>query len=161
MRLVYGVFNHREPAEQALEHLHKQESAAKLEDVSNAAIHDHMIRNVDLPRSGNFALRSALVGGVVVAGCVGLLIGLLMFGAFEAIGGPSTILGSDSADMIPLVLAVGVFGGIVAGIAGSAGNRARVRRLTEELAKGRVILTLEAPARRARARPCGPCGSKS
>jgi hypothetical protein len=145
-QLVYGVFSSREPAEAAQKTLH--ESAEGLEhdeEAASPAIHEYEIRPHDLPRSGNFARGSALAGGILVGSGVGVFLGLLMSGAFARIGGPETIIGSDAIDVMLVTLAAAVFGGILAGIAGTAGKRAQVRRLESEVAKGHVLLTLEAP----------------
>jgi hypothetical protein len=157
MKFVYGVFPDRKPAERALTQLHErtENRPGVPEDlehgISTASIHEYDIRNNDLPRSANFALRSALVGGALVGGALGLFLGLLMAGAFAGIGGPATIIGSEPWHVVGVALAAAVFGAIAAGIAGSAGTRAKVRKLREQLAEGKVLVTLEVPRRKAKA----------
>lgn len=150
-QLVYAVFPNREPAEAAQKTLHERaEAEAQEEGAVSAAIHEYEIRPNDLPRSGNFARRSALGGGVLVGAGVGLFLGLMMAGVFGRIGGPTTIIGSDPVEVVLVTLAAAVFGAVLAGIAGTAGKRAKVRRLENEIAKGNVLLTMAAPKRRVR-----------
>lgn len=148
-RLVYGVFPSREAAETAKGTLLGQAlSIAHEREAATAAIHEYEVRPSDLPSVGNFSTRAALIGGIFVGGCVAVFLGLLMAGAFESLGGPSTIVGSGPIGVLLMSLAAGAFGGVVTGISGSAANRARVRQLEREVAKGKVLLTLEAPRNR-------------
>lgn len=148
MKLIYGVFPDRQPAEQALDNLQKASPDLQAEVVS-ASIHDRDLRNEDLPRSGNFAKRSALIGALLVGGFVGLFLALLMTGTLSGIGGPSTIIGSKPIDAVLLTLAAAAFGGVLAGIAGTAGNRSKVQGLHKKLTQGRTLVTLESSSDRA------------
>jgi len=149
VNLIYGVFLDRQPAEQALDNLHKASPDLQAEVVS-AAIHDRDLRNEDLPRSGNFATRPALIGALLVGGFVGLFLALLMTGTLSGVGGPSTIIGSKPIDAVLLTLAAAAFGGILAGIAGTAGNRTKVQGLHRKLSQGKTLVTLESSNDRAK-----------
>jgi hypothetical protein len=148
MKFIYGVFPDHRPAEQAVENLEHDPDETQHE-IATIAIHTQDLRNADLPRSGNFAPRSALIGALLVGGSVGLFLTLLMTGVFSVIGGPTHIVGSRPLDVVLLTLATALFGGIAAGLAGTAGDRATVRRLQKKLVNGRVLLTLEASNERA------------
>ncbi|NVB37115.1 serine/threonine protein kinase [Pseudenhygromyxa sp. WMMC2535] len=151
MNLVYALFPQRARAEHALDTLGARASVSELErEFASAAIHERDILNLELPPSGTFSLRAAVVGGLLVALSLGLSFGLMMAGVFTGIGGPSSILGSDPMDLALLCLAAALFGGVAAGIAGAASTHVKLRRLREELAKGRVLLTLEVDNSRSR-----------
>ncbi|PRQ05293.1 hypothetical protein ENSA5_04120 [Enhygromyxa salina] len=161
-RLIYGVFPSRENAEAARQTIHERAlDAEHIEEAASAAIHVEEVRPNDLPPSGTFATRSALAGGLAVGTGVGVMLGLLMTGAFSSIGGPATILGSKPVDVVFVTLAAGSFGAILSGIAGTAGKRAQVRELEEEVTAGRVLLTLEAPKKHAQelVRMMSSCGA--
>jgi hypothetical protein len=147
MKLIYGVFSGRKSAEQAINKL-QQHSPSTEGEVVSAAVHDTDLRNEDLPRSGNIAKRSALIGALLVGGSIGLFLALLMTGAFAGRGGPETIIGSRPLDAVLLTLAAAAFGGILAGIAGSAGNRSKIQALRGELVNGRALVTLETSRKR-------------
>ncbi len=148
MKFIYGVFPEQQPAERAVENLEHDPDETE-EEIATIAIHTSDLRNVDLPRSGNFAPLSAFIGAVLVGGTVGLFLTLLMTGAFASLGGPSHIIGSRPLDAVLLTLATALFGGVVAGLVGTASDRAQVRKLRKILGSGRVLLTLEASNERA------------
>lgn len=150
MKFIYGVFPDPDPANRAIEDLEDEDDPEETEhELASVAIHTHHIDNVDLPRTGTFAVRSAVIGALLVGGSVGLFLTLLMTGAFTTIGGPTHIVGSKPLDAVLVTLATAVFGGIAAGLAGTAGDRAAVRKLRNKLGHGRVLLTLEASNERA------------
>jgi hypothetical protein len=152
MQFIYGVFDDRRPADRALAQLqHVATIDEEFErEVSTAAIHESDFDNINIPRAGHGSKRLALLGALLVGGSVGLFLTLLMNGVFARIGGPPTIFGSGPIDVVFVTLATAAFGAVGAAIAGSAGNRARVRSLRHEIEQGRVVLTLEAAGRRTR-----------
>jgi len=148
MQLIYGVFTGRQAAEQAITNL-QQGSPSTEGEVVSAAIHDIDLRNEDLPRSGNISKPAAIFGALLVGGSMGLFLALLMSGALAGAGGPATIIGSRPLDAVLLTLAAAAFGGILAGIAGAAGNRTKVQNLRSEIDKGHALVTLESSRKRA------------
>jgi hypothetical protein len=153
-RLIYGIFPNRELAEAAKNTL--QEQALKIEhegEVATAELHEHEVSPDNLPTSATIARRAALVGGVLVGACVGVFLTLLTSGVFlvGGGGGPSTIAGASPTGIVLISLAAAAFGAVLTSIAGTAGNRAKIRWLEREVEKGRVLLTIEAPRDRVRA----------
>jgi len=120
------------------------------QEVASVAIHQHDVIPNKLPRTGTAAWHAGIGGAVIVGGTVGLLLALLASGVFAAGGEPILITGSNPLQLVMLTVAAAMFGGILAAIAGRAGNRKQVRDLETAVANGNVLLTLEAPRERTR-----------
>jgi hypothetical protein len=151
-RLIYGIFPNRELAEAAKNTL--QEQALKIEhegEVATAEVHEHEVIPENLPTSATIARGAAVLGGLLVGACVGISLALLTSGVFMGIGGPSTMVGASPTSIVLISFAAAAFGAVLTSIAGTAGNRAKIRRLEREVEKGRVLLTIEAPKDRVRA----------
>jgi hypothetical protein len=150
-RLIYAVFPSPETAEVVKQNLQAQALNIEHErEVVTVAIHGHDVRPADLPAGGTLARRSALVGGLIVGGSVALMLGLLQAGVFETIAGPSA-LGGGPLGVVAISVAAALFGGVGAAIAGTAGNRMKIRELERRVAEGQTLMTLEAPKNRVKA----------
>ncbi|WP_146158618.1 hypothetical protein [Enhygromyxa salina] len=150
-RIVYGIYPNREAAEAAKRTLQTAATHRDREhEVATAAIHEHEIRPEDLPPAGRSVREAGLIGGVFVALCVALVLGLLRSGAFAGVGGPDALLGVSLGGVLVVSLVAGVFGGVVSGLGGSAENRAEFRRLENAVATGSVLLTIETTRERVR-----------
>ena len=156
MKLVYGVFDDLGPATAARDELQEHAEASEREqEAASVAMHQHDIQPNDLPRAGTIAWQAGLGGALLVGGTIAILLTLLandvfQIGIFDGIGGPPNLTGSSPIGIVVLSFGAALFGGLLAALAGRAGNRARVRKLEDAVAEGKVLLTLSAPRRRVR-----------
>lgn len=124
-------------------------------------IHEHEIRANELPGTAEFARRPSFAGAMFLGACVGALIGLVLGGIFEGMGGPESVVGEDLVGVALVTVVAAVLGALAVGVIGTAGKRAEVRRLESEVERGRVLLALDASKDRAQAilRTMSNCGA--
>jgi hypothetical protein len=127
--MIYGVFNNRAQAEQAIEAIEDQVG----HDGLNAFVHEGHMRDEDVQMGATDALKGAITGALVV-GCVAALIGgLLLIPANMSIGWTEFVF-----------MAVGgTIMGVTAGaVAGASEPRKELIAMARRLEEGKVLVTM-------------------
>ncbi len=141
MEVVYGTFSNLEDAHRAAR------SATARRDVADSAahVHTHYIANRHLPRQARLPLRYGLAGGLA-GGAIGYLLGIVMHGGLQLLGGPAPIL--EVNELMPAVLALlgAAFGALAGVLAGSAATQRILTRLRSQVQDGHPLVTITAPA---------------
>lgn len=128
--MIYGVFNTRAQAEEAIQAIEHEVG----HDGLNALVHEGRMRDEDVQMGGTDALGGAIKGALVV-GCVAALIGgiLLTPGANLSVGWSEF-----------LFMAVGgTIMGVTAGaVAGASEPRKELIAMARRLEEGKVLVTM-------------------
>jgi hypothetical protein len=127
--MIYGVFNTRGQAEQAIEAIEDHVG----HDGLNALVHEGHMRDEDVQMGGTDALKGAITGALVV-GCTAALIGgLLLIPANMSIGWTEFVF-----------MAVGgTIMGVTAGaVAGASEPRKELIAMARRLEEGKVLVTM-------------------
>ncbi len=130
MSVILGVFENRESAESAIAAVERQTGTSL-----DAVVHEDYFREEDVQMGGTAALKGALTGAGVV-GLLGALIGGLVLI-------PSANLSIGWTEFAFLGLAGTIMGVTAGAVAGASETRDEIRRMSEWLEKGKVLVTLD------------------
>lgn len=141
MEVVYGTFSSLEDARRAAQ------VATARRDVPGTAAHVHAnyIANRHLPKQARLPLRGGIGGGIAGA-AIGYVLGLMMHGGLQLLGGPAPILGVNAVMPVVLALFGAAFGGLAGTLAGSAATQRVLSRLRGHVRDGHPLVTIAAPA---------------
>ena len=128
--MIYGVFNTRTEAEQAIEAIEEQVG----HDGLNALVHEGHMRDEDVQMGGTDALKGAIKGALVV-GCVAAVIGgiLLIPGSNLSVGWSEFFFMATGGTIM----------GVTAGaVAGASEPRKELIAMARRLEEGKVLVTM-------------------
>lgn len=132
-QFVYGVFESRNNAEQAIERVDALHHGSGVE----AFVHEGHLEDGEIQMSGTQGLRGMIAGGVV-SGLFGALIAAFVLA-------PAHDMGFGLAEFMLVALAGGVFGVCAGGVAGASEAKQEVAALGNQLRAGKVVVTMQVP----------------
>ena len=128
---IYGVFDNRKQADEAIEAL----EAATGHHGVNAFVHEGHMRDEDVQMSATLALKGAIAGALLV-GCVGALIGGLLLV-------PAANLSVGWVEFVFITIAGTVMGVTAGAVAGASEPTSELLAVSEVLEQGKVLVTAE------------------
>jgi hypothetical protein len=128
--MIYGVFNSRTQAEQAIESVEDQVG----HDGLNALVHEGHMRDEDVQMGATDALKGAITGALVV-GLVAALIGSVLLI-------PGTNLSIGWTEFIFMAVGGTIMGVTAGAVAGASEPRKELIAMAKRLEEGKVLVTM-------------------
>jgi len=128
--MIYGVFDTRAQAEEAIEAVEEQVG----HDGLNALVHEGQMRDEDVQMGGTDALKGAVKGALVV-GCVAALIGGVLLI-------PGTNMSVGWTEFLFMAIGGTIMGVTAGAVAGASEPRKELVAMARRLEEGKVLVTM-------------------
>ncbi|MFO7563865.1 MAG: hypothetical protein R6X02_14560 [Enhygromyxa sp.] len=128
--MIYGVFNTRAQAEQAIEAVEDEVGR----DGLNALVHEGHMRDEDVQMGGTDALKGAIMGALVVGFIAAVIGGILLI--------PSANLSIGWSEFVFMAVGGTIMGVTAGAVAGASEPRKELAAMAQRLHEGKVLVTM-------------------